>query len=257
MSANPIKYLVGNRIFWRLLSLAIVFSLWEWAGRIPISPAFPPFTETARAMWVMLADGTLFSTYVITLQPLVLGILICGIGGVTLGITMGLSKTFEWFTLPIFIIVQAAPMAAIIPLITFLYGIGLASKVLAVVMMATPIIVLNSYRGIRTVNPSLIQMCRSFMGNKWNEILKIIIPDASGLIFTGLRLGVATGFIGVVLAELLITPTGIGDLITYYRSIADYASMFASIVSILVFAAVTVTGLQRLETVLFPAKRHA
>ena len=95
------------------------------------------------------------------------------------------------------------------------------------------------------------------MGNKWHEILKIIIPDASGLIFTGLRLGVATGFIGVVLAELLITPTGIGDLITYYRSIADYASMFASIVSILVFAAVTVTGLQRLETVLFPAKRHA
>jgi NitT/TauT family transport system permease protein len=257
MSANSIKYLAGNRIFWRLLSLAVVFSLWEWAGRIPISPAFPPFTETAKAMWVMLADGTLFSTYVITLQPLVLGILICGIGGVTLGIAMGLSKTFEWFTLPIFIIVQAAPMAAIIPLITFLYGIGLASKVLAVVMMATPIIVLNSYRGIRTVNPSLIQMCRSFMGNKWNEILKIIIPDASGLIFTGLRLGVATGFIGVVLAELLITPTGIGDLITYYRSIADYASMFASIVSILVFAAVTVTGLQRLETVLFPAKRHA
>lgn len=124
-------------------------------------------------------------------------------------------------------------------------------------MMATPIIVLNSYRGIRTVNPSLIQMCRSFMGNRWNEILKIIIPDASGLIFTGLRLGVATGFIGVVLAELLITPTGIGDLITYYRSIADYASMFASIVSILVFAAVTVTGLQRLETVLFPTKRHS
>ncbi len=257
MSVNLIKNLASNRIFWRLLSLAIVFSLWEWAGRIPISPAFPPFTETVKAMWVMLADGTLFSTYVITLQPLVLGILICGIGGVALGITMGLSKTFEWFTLPIFIIVQAAPMAAIIPLITYLYGIGLASKVLAVVMMATPIIVLNSYRGIRTVNPSLIQMCRSFMGNKWHEILKIIIPDASGLIFTGLRLGVATGFIGVVLAELLITPTGIGDLITYYRSIADYASMFASIVSILVFAAVTVTGLQRLETVLFPAKRHA
>ena len=106
MSANAVKYLAGNRIFWRLRSLAIVFSLWEWAGRIPISPAFPPFTDTARAMWVMLADGTLFSTYVITLQPLVLGILICGIGGVTLGITMGLSKTFEWFTLPIFIIVR-------------------------------------------------------------------------------------------------------------------------------------------------------
>jgi ABC-type nitrate/sulfonate/bicarbonate transport system permease component len=256
MSGNRMKTFAGNRIFWRLLSLAMVFSLWEWAGRVPISPAFPTFLETANALWVLIADGTLVSTYAITLQPLVLGILICGLGGVALGIAMGLSKTFEWFTLPVFIIVQAAPMAAIIPLITFLYGIGLASKVLAVVMMATPVIVLNSYRGIRTVNPSLIQMCRSFMGSRWNEIIKIIIPDASGLIFTGLRLGVATGFIGVVLAELLITPTGIGDLITYYRSIADYASMFATIVSILVFAAVTVGGLQRLQTVLHPAAKN-
>ena len=47
------------------------------------------------------------------------------------------------------------------------------------------------------------------------------------MIFAGLRLGVAAGFIGVVLAELLITPTGIGDLITYHRAVADYAEMYA------------------------------
>ena len=44
------------------------------------------------------------------------------------------------------------------------------------------------------------------------------------MIFAGLRLGIAAGFIGVMLAELLITPTGIGDLITYHRSIANYAA---------------------------------
>ena len=58
-------------------------------------------------------------------------------------------------------------------------------------------------------------MCRSFLGTRRQEIVKIILPDASPVIFAGLRLGVAAGFIGVVLAELLITPTGIGDLITY------------------------------------------
>jgi len=50
-----------------------------------------------------------------------------------------------------------------------------------------------------------------------------------------------------VLAELLITPTGIGDIITYSSSIADYPTMFAVIVSIIVFAAVTVALIQRLE----------
>ena len=54
-----------------------------------------------------------------------------------------------------------------------------------------------------------------------------------------------------MLAELIISPTGVGDLITYYRSVADYPAMFASILSIIVVASVTVTLLQRLELRLF------
>ena len=100
-------------------------------------------------------------------------------------------------------------------------------------MLALPVIVLNGYKAVRNVNPSLIDMCRSFQGTRRQQMLKIIIPDASPVIFAGLRLGVAAGFIGVVLAELLITPTGIGDLITYHRSVANYAEMYASVVSII------------------------
>ena len=55
----------------------------------------------------------------------------------------------------------------------------------------------------------------------------------------------------MVLAELLITPTGIGDLITFNRSVANFAHMYATIVSIVLFAVVAVALLQRLETVLF------
>jgi NitT/TauT family transport system permease protein len=82
--------------------------------------------------------------------------------------------------------------------------------------------------------------------------MKIIVPHAGALIFAGLRLGVAMGFIGVVIAELLITPTGIGDLITYNSSVADYPKMFAAIVSIIAVAAVAIHALERLERRLFP-----
>ena len=68
--------------------------------------------------------------------------------------------------------------------------------------------------------------------------------------------GVAAGFIGVVLAELLITPTGIGDLITYYRSMADYPQMYATILSIIVFSAVTIELLGQVETRLFRPERR-
>ena len=185
-----------------------------------------------------------------------IGVVISTVAGVALGVAMGLSRRLEWLGAPLFTVMQAAPMAAVIPLITFVYGIGLTSKVIAVCIMAMPVIVLNSFGAVRNASPSLIQMCRSFLGTRWQQVAKVIIPDAAPVIFAGLRLGVAAGFIGVVLAELLITPTGIGDLITYYRSMADYAQMYATILSIIVFAAVTVELLGQVETRLFRPERR-
>ena len=63
----------------------------------------------------------------------------------------------------------------------------------------------------------------------------------------GLRLSVSGGFVGVVLAELLITPTGIGDLISYNSSVAHYPEMYAAIISIIAFATITLTVLQMIE----------
>jgi NitT/TauT family transport system permease protein len=91
------------------------------------------------------------------------------------------------------------------------------------------------------------------MGTKWQEITKIILPSASAMIFAGLRLSISGGFIGIVLAELLITPTGIGDLISYNSAISHYAEMYAAIVSIVLLATFTLTLLQRLERRLFGA----
>jgi NitT/TauT family transport system permease protein len=213
-----------------------------------VSPTFPSFTRTTKALFGMLADGSLFTAYGETLKPMAIGILICGIAGVSCGLAMGLSRRFEWATLPVWVITQAAPMAAIIPLITFVYGIGVTAKVVAVVIMAAPIVVLNAYTGIRNVNTSLVEMSRAFMATRRQQIVKVVLPAASGLIFAGFRLGLAQGLTGAVLAELLITPTGIGDLITYNRSIANYPNMFAAVFSIIIFATVAVTFLQTLET---------
>ena len=66
----------------------------------------------------------------------------------------------------------------------------------------------------------------------------------------------AAGFIGVILAELLITPTGIGDLISYNRSIAAYDHMYAAVFTIIVFSAVMVGLLEKAEINFFrPEKK--
>ena len=154
----------GRRLLRLSPLLRSSFGLWEAAGRWPISVAFPPFSQTFMAMCAWWRTAACSKPTLSTVQPLIIGFAICGVIGVGFGIWMGLSRTTEWFSLPIFIILQAAPMAAVVPLVTYIYGIGLTSKVLAVAVLAAPVIVMNSYKGIRNTNPSLIQMCRAFWG---------------------------------------------------------------------------------------------
>lgn len=248
----------SHALLWRAASVLLFGAAWEIAGQIPINLAFPPFSEVAAAFAALIADGSLPRAFLVTLQPLALGVGLSAVLGVALGVAMGLRPAIEWLGAPVFIVLQAAPVAALIPLVTFVYGIGLASKVIVVMLLALPVIVLNGYKAVRNVNPSLVAMCRSFQGTPAQTVLKVVLPDASPVIFAGLRLGVSAGFIGVVLAELLITPTGVGDLITYHRAVAEYAHMYAVIAFIIVFSAATLAGLQRLEVALFrPEKRAA
>tara|TARA_R100000365_G_C2746748_1_gene76147 strand:+ start:1083 stop:1910 length:828 start_codon:yes stop_codon:yes gene_type:complete len=243
-------------LIWKLLSVALFALAWEMAGRSGFNFSFPTFSATVSAFWEMVVDGSMGMAYLRTLEPLLIGLAFSLIVGVTMGVAMGLREDVEWLALPIFIVMQAAPMAALIPLVTSIYGISLTAKVIAVVMLAMPVITINSYKAVRNVPGSLVSMCHSFMGTRRQQIWYVVVPAASPMMFAGLRLGVAEGFSGVVLAELLITPTGIGDLITFHRSVANFAHMYATIASIVLFAVIAVGLLQWVETLLFrPEKR--
>ena len=240
----------------RLFSFGIVLSAWEYVGAIGLSAAFPSCSETFAALWQMLKDGSLIKAFGKTLEPLLLGLMISVVLGVVLGVWMGLQETAEWLFAPIFIVAQAAPLAALIPVLTFAYGIGLTAKVLTVCIMAMPVIVINAFGAVRNTPSSLIEMGESFLGSRRQVIWNIILPSASPMIFVGLRLGCASGFIGVILAELLITPTGIGDLISYNQSVAEYPSMYAAIVSIIIASVLFIEGIEFVEKTVFrPEKR--
>jgi NitT/TauT family transport system permease protein len=253
-----VKRILTHALTLRLISFGAVFAIWEYAGRAGLSAAFPTFSETVMAWLALLADGSLAKALAVTLSPLVIGVVISALAGVAIGLLMGLSRRAEWLGLPLFIVLQAAPLAAIIPMLILAYGVGLATKVAVVCVMAVPVVVLNSYKAIRHTPNSLLEMGESFLASRGQSIAKIMLPSASPVIFAGLRLGVAAGFIGAILAELLISPTGIGDLITYYQSVAEYPRMYASIATVIVLSVVFLEILGKIEISVFrPEKRAA
>jgi NitT/TauT family transport system permease protein len=240
-----------------LASFVLVLGAWEYAGRLPVSNAFPSLSATVAAAWEMIRDGRLPNALLITIIPMTIGVVLSALAGVLLGVATGLNNRVEWLGIPLFLVLQAAPLAAIIPMIVLAYGVGIAAKVTVVFIMAVPVVVLNSYKAVRHTSKSLLEMSHSFLGTRWQTIFKVILPAASPVIFAGLRLGTAAGFVGAVLAELLISPTGIGDLITYHQSIAEYPQMYAAIVSVILLSALFLAFLDWLEVALFRPERRA
>lgn len=241
----------NRALYLKLLSAFALCLAWEIAGRVPVSYAFPTFIDSMAALVRMTVDGSIFTAYAETLRPLLIGIAISAFFGIGIGLWVGLSEKFDWLFSPIFIVMQAAPLAALIPLLVMAYGIGITSKVFVVCIMAMPVIVLNTSGAVKNTPASLKEMAKAFLGTRIDMLVKIIIPAASPVIFAGLRLGISAGFIGAILSELKITPTGVGDIITYSRSIADYPSMYAAIFSIILLAVLFLNLLEKIESWLF------
>src|SRR5215510_4060550 len=91
IAAEPAEEKRSRRrlLWWRLASIALFCGAWEIAGRIPINLAFPTFSDTAIAFGQMVADGSLPKAFLITLKPLVLGVVISAVLGVSIGVAMG------------------------------------------------------------------------------------------------------------------------------------------------------------------------
>ena len=75
-----------------------------------------------QALWALAVDGSLYKAYAETLRPLVLGVLISALLGMAIGVWVGLSEKFDWLISPIFVVMQTAPLAALIPLLVMAYG---------------------------------------------------------------------------------------------------------------------------------------
>ena len=109
MSETPLLTdVLRHPLVLRILSFAILIGLWEYGGRVPISPAFPTFLETMRALFGMLADGSLIRAFAVTLQPLVIGLVVSIVVGVGIGVAMGLDELLEWLSAPL--LVAVCPM---------------------------------------------------------------------------------------------------------------------------------------------------
>jgi NitT/TauT family transport system permease protein len=131
-------------------------------------------------------------------------------------------------------IFESSPMTAIVPALMAILGFGLPTMVFTVFVFSVWVIALDTQVGVERVNPSLVEMGRSFGASRRDLHLKIILVAALPEILAGIRLGLIRGAKGVVIGQLIIAVVGVGYLFKLYSQSFLFPNFWALL--IIVFA---------------------
>jgi NitT/TauT family transport system permease protein len=228
----------------RLVSVTIVLLLWEWLGN-RIDPAlFTKPSLIAVAAVNMIASGELWQFLAPSLLVLVIGLSLACIIGIAIGLLLARFWVAD-VALGVYItFLYSIPSVALVPLIVLWAGYETTAKVVILFMFAFFPMVINTYQGVKNVDPKLIEVGRSFRCSERQLWANIVLPGALPFIVTGLRLALGRGLIGMVLADLYTAISGIGYLIVRTASTYQVDKMFVPIVT-LGLLGVTLTALLR------------
>jgi NitT/TauT family transport system permease protein len=231
----------------RSASVVAFLLLWEWAARAPISFNFPSPWATLTALLALLGSGPLLAATLTSLQSLLLGMGAAVVVGVPLGLVMGVVGTVGRVARVYLDLLIAMPTAALIPLVILSVGINVASSAVIVFVFSAPFVTLNAYGGVRDVRPGLVEMARAFDASWGQLFLRVVLPSALPMILAGIRYGLSRAFVGLIVAELLLSPFGLGRLIMTARSMFEHDRMFATVLWTLLLAGAALAALARLE----------
>ena len=203
----------------------------------------------------LIRDPAVWNAFLISNQALVLGFAFAIGIGIPLGLLIARFRSAEDYVDPYLSILLVTPMAAIIPLLVMSLGLGLASRVVLVVVFAIPVVIVNARAGIKTVDANLIEMATSYGAGErqiWREIL---LPGALPAIMTGVRLGLGRAVTGMVIIELLMVAVGIGGLILLYRGSLQPDLLYGVVVLIVIEALILVSIVRLVERSVAPWAR--
>ena len=231
----------------RTVSVVVFLLLWEWAARVPISFAFPSPWATFAALGALVRSGALLGATAISVQSLLLGFGTAVVVGVPLGLLMGVVRPVGRVGRVYLDLLIALPTAALIPLVILSFGINIVSSAVIVFVFSAPFITLNAYGGVRDVRPRLVEMARAFDASWTQMFTHVVLPSALPMVLAGLRYGLSRAFVGLIVAELLLSPFGLGRLIMISRSMFEHDRMFATVLWTLLVAGLALAALARLE----------
>jgi NitT/TauT family transport system permease protein/taurine transport system permease protein len=221
----------GFRIVVGAATFAALIALWYVATTVTqfIAPVYLPtpaeVLQAARQIAVRgYADARLDQHLLHSCKLVLMGFGVAVAIGVPLGMLMGWSRRGEALINPTFLLLRPIPPLAWIPLAIVWLGLGDAAKVLVIWFAAFVPAVINSYAGVRSIEPHLVEAARVLGVSRWMLVREVLFPAALPLIFTGLRISLQACWTTLVAGELIGAIAGLGHVL-YQAGLDIYPAM--------------------------------
>jgi NitT/TauT family transport system permease protein len=215
-----------------LLAGLLFLAGWEAAGRIfqfnevvlpsPIAIGQAFFREHER----------LFEETFVTMMESILGFAVGGAGAFVLAVLFIHWKIVEQAFFPFAVALKSTPLIAIAPLLVLWFGNGLLSKIVMSAIVAFFPVLVNSVRGLGSIDPEALDLMRSLSASRWQVLVKMRIPASAGYVFSSLKIASAMAVVGAVIGEFTGASVGIGNVIKMSSYYLDTPLMFAAIAMI-------------------------
>ena len=199
-------------------SLFIWGLLWELFGRTGMSFFVPPLSEVVATLFEIIGTKAFQKALWETAYAFAAGVFFAVAIGIPTGILMGTTRIIDELFLPWVNIFLSAPLTALVPVLMVLFGFGMKAIIITTTLFAIWIIILNTRAGVMQINPSLVEMAKSFGATRRDAFFKIYLWAALPEIVGGVRIGVIRAVKGVIIGQLLISIVGFGALFELYAT---------------------------------------
>ena len=262
----PIRGEIGlfSSIFLGTLCVLCVFGLWwfvtrgaEAESRIVGPQALPSPSETFETFSELWFERQLTRNTLTTLYRVTLGFALATVVGVPLGVLASCFPPIKAFLTPMILFGRNIPIAALVPLTFFFFGIGDPQKVMFIFMACVAFIVSDTATSVMDVGQRYLDTAYTLGASRWQLIIKVLVPLSLPKVFDSLRLlfGLAFGYI--MLAETIKLGNesgGLGNLILTSQRIGPRAHIYLIILIIPIVAFLIDRFLFILQRGLFPHK---
>lgn len=206
-----------------------------------------PFDAAKSGYLAWLFSGELIGDATASLYRVGTGFIIGSVLALPFGLLMGANDAIYRLFNPLFQVLRPIPPIAFIPLSILWFGLGNPPAIFLIIIGAFFPVLMNTIAGVRQVDGIYIRAAQNLGAGQWTLFLRVMLPAALPYILAGMRIGIGTAFIVVIVSEMIAVNSGLGYRILEAREFFWSDKIIAGMISIGLLGFAIDTGMNQLN----------